>query len=146
MSTLNEAIYQRRSGDYALVMLFGTFAVFALVMAAVRIYGVMSYSVSQRSAEISIRGALGAEATDVSRMVFAQGAKMLLLGIAAGLVGAFGLSKMIAGVFVGTGISATDPLTFIGVPVILGTVALIANYVPAWRATKIDPMTALRME
>ena len=71
---------------------------------------------------------------------------MLVLGIAAGLVGAFGLSRMIAGLFVGSGISATDPVTFIGVPLILGTVVLIANYVPAWRATKIDPMAALRME
>ena len=144
--TLNEAIRQRQSGNYALITLFGTFAIFALLMAAVGIYGVMSYSVSQRAAEISIRRALGAEANDVSRMVLAEGAKMLVLGIAAGLVGAFGLSRMIAGLFVGSGISATDPVTFIGVPLILGTVALIANYVPAWRATKIDPMTALRME
>lgn len=144
--TLNEAIRQRQSGNYALITLFGTFAVFALLMAAVGIYGVMSYSVSQRAAEISIRRALGAEANDVSRMILAQGAKMLVLGIGVGLIGAFGLSRMIAGLVAGSGISATDPLTFIGVPVILGAVALIANYVPAWRATKIDPMTALRME
>ena len=146
VGSLNERLYQTQSGNYALIMLFGTFAFFALVMAAVGIYGVMSYSVSQRSAEISIRRALGAEANDVSQMVLAQGAKMLVFGIGAGLLGAFGLSKLIAGLVVGTGISATDPLTFIGVPLILGAVALIANYVPARRATKIDPMQALRTE
>ena len=146
VGSLNERLYQTQSGNYALIMLFGTFAFFALVMAAVGIYGVMSYSVSQRSAEISIRRALGAEANDVSQMVLAQGAKILVFGIGAGLLGAFGLSKLIAGLVVGTGISATDPLTFIGVPLILGAVALIANYVPARRATKIDPMQALRTE
>ncbi len=144
MRTMDEAIYERQSGNYALIMLFSTFAVFALVMAAVGIYGVMSYSVSQRSAEISIRRALGAESDDVSRMILGQGAKILVLGIAAGMVGAFLLSRMVAGIVFG--ISATDPVTFIGVPAILGLVALVANYVPARRATKIDPMTALRME
>ena len=82
----------------------------------------------------------------MSQMVLVQGAKMLVLGIAVGLVGAFVLSRLIAGLFAGTGVSSTDPLTFVTVPAILGTVALIANYVPARRATKIDPMQALRTE
>lgn len=104
----------------------------------------MSYSVSQRAGEISIRRALGAESGDVRRMVLIQGVRILAIGGAVGLVGAFLLSRLLTSLVYG--ISTTDPVTFIGVPMILGAVALLANYIPALQATRIDPMKALRVE
>jgi ABC-type antimicrobial peptide transport system permease subunit len=100
--------------------------------------------VSQRAGEISIHRALGAESGDVQRMVLFQGVRILAIGGAVGLVGAFLLTRLLTSLVYG--ISTTDPVTFIGVPMILGAVALLANYIPALQATRIDPMKALRME
>jgi putative ABC transport system permease protein len=142
--TMEQALRDGRLTSYALIMLFVTFAVFALAMSAVGIYGVMSYSVSQRTAEISIRMALGAKSGNVRLMVLGQGGKLVLLGGAAGLLGAAGMSQLLKSLVIG--ISALDPVTFVGVPAVLGTIGMIANYLPARRATKIEPMRALRVE
>ncbi len=142
--TLERAQYERRASNYALLTLFITFAVFALIMASVGIYGVMGYSVSQRKNEIGLRMALGAEAGNVRWMIVAQGARVLALGIVIGLAAAFGLSRVLSGIVVG--ISPTDPLTFVGVPAVLAVVALAANLIPARRATKMDPAATLRAE
>ncbi len=142
--TLGRAQYERRASNYALLTLFVTFAVFALIMASVGIYGVMAYSVSQRKNEIGLRMALGAEAGSVRWMVVAQGARILALGIVIGLAAALGLSRVLAGIVVG--ISPTDPITFVGVPAVLAVVALAANLIPARRATRMDPAQTLRAE
>ena len=142
--TLQRAQYERRASNYALLTLFVTFAVFALIMASVGIYGVMAYSVSQRRNEIGLRMALGAEAGSVRWMVVGQGARILGVGIAVGLLAAFLVSRVLAGLVVG--ISPTDPLTFVGVPTVLAIVALAANLIPARRATRMDPAATLRSE
>jgi ABC-type antimicrobial peptide transport system permease subunit len=125
-------------------MLFVTFAVFALFMAAIGIYGVMAYSVSQRRQEIGLRMALGARAGTVRWMVVSQGARLLAVGTVVGLVAAFGISRLLSNLVFG--ISASDPLTFIGVPLVLAGVALVANLIPARRATRVDPADTLRAE
>jgi len=142
--TMDQYAYDARSTDLVLVTLFVTFALFALAMAAMGIYGVMSYMVSERKAEISLRMALGAERWDVLRMVLRRGGRLLAMGTGIGLVGALLLSRMLASLVVG--VSERDPWAFIGVPVVLILVALIANYVPAFRATRVDPMQAMRAE
>lgn len=142
--TMEQYAYDAHSTDYALLTLFVAFAFFALAMAAMGIYGVMSYMVSERGAEISLRLALGAERRDVLAMVFRRGGRLLILGTGIGLVAALLLSRILAGVVVG--VSERDPLTFVGVPLVLGLVATVANYVPAFRATRVDPMQAMRAE
>ncbi len=142
--TLERARYERRASNYALLTLFITFAVFAMIMASVGIYGVMAYSVSQRKNEIGLRMALGAEAGTVRWMVLAQGARLLGAGIVVGLALALLLSRVLAGVVVG--VSSTDPLTFVGVPLLLAVVALAANLIPARRATRMDPAATLRAD
>jgi putative ABC transport system permease protein len=125
-------------------MLFVTFALFALGMAAIGIYGVMSYSVSQRRPEIGIRMALGAESSTVRRMVVKQGFIVVTIGIALGLPLALVLGRMMAATLFG--VSTTDPVVFGGVPLVLAVVAFVATYLPALRATRRDPMRALRSE
>ncbi|HZF39022.1 MAG TPA: FtsX-like permease family protein [Blastocatellia bacterium] len=104
----------------------------------------MSYSVNQRSQEIGLRMALGATSRDVLRMVIGEGFNLTVAGLALGLAAAFALSRLIAGQLFG--VTATDPLTYGGVAMLLGVVALIACYLPARRAVKVDPITALRHE
>jgi putative ABC transport system permease protein len=130
------------SGFYLALLV--AFASIAVALAAVGIYGVMSYSVSRRTHEIGIRIALGAEGSSVMQSVVVQGASVAAAGAAAGLVAAFGLTRMMRGILYG--VSPTDPRTFVAVTVLLFGVAILASLVPARRATRVDPLVALRAE
>jgi putative ABC transport system permease protein len=125
-------------------MLLGLFAALALVLGAIGLYSVMAYSVTQRTNEIGIRMALGANSGDVMKMIIREGSSIVVLGLAVGLAGAFGLTRLLASLLFGVGVS--DPLTFAGVSILLAIVAMLACYLPARRATKVDPMIALRAE
>ena len=135
---LSESLAQRR----LYMILLGVFAGAALLLAGVGIYGMVSYSVSRRTREMGIRMAIGAERGDVLRMVLRQGARVAVLGIAVGIALAAGLTRLMTSLLFG--VSATDPLTFLAVAGLLTLVALGASFLPARRATRVDPMTALR--
>lgn len=135
-----ESVAQQRS----LMFIFGAFAVLALVLASVGLYGVMSYTVSQRSREIGIRMALGAERSDVLKLVVGQGLVMTATGLAAGLAGAYGLTRLMESMLYK--ISATDSFTFTAISLVLFTVSLAACFMPALRATKVDACQVMRHE
>ena len=126
------------------MLLLGLFAVMAMVLASIGIYGVMSYSVTQRAHEIGIRMALGAARQNVLGMVMRQGLVLVGAGVAIGVAGAFGLTRLIASQLFG--VRPTDPTTFIFVALTLVGVAAFATFVPAMRATRVDPVVALRDE
>jgi predicted permease len=144
VETMDEIIsYSLRARRFSMVLL-GIFAVLALLMSCAGMYGVISYLVSQRTHEIGIRMALGAKRQDVLRMILGEAAKMAFLGVAIGLVASFALARLMAKLLFG--VSAHDPITLAGVASLLVLIALMACYIPARRATKVDPMVALRYE
>jgi putative ABC transport system permease protein len=135
---LSESIARQRFS----MLLLGIFAAVALVLAAVGIYGVMNYSVAQRTREMGIRLALGAQPGLVLMLILRQGLLLTLIGIGVGLAGALALTRVMAGLLFGVG--ATDPATFAAIVLLLAVVSLIACYIPARRATRVDPLIALR--
>ena len=142
--TMEEIVSQSVARQRFSMLLLGIFAALALVLAAVGIYGVMSYSVAQRTREFGIRMALGAQRSDVLKLAVGQGLKLVLIGIGIGLAAAFVLTRVMSSLLFG--VSATDPATFMIISLVLIGVAVAASFIPARRATKIDPMVALRYE
>jgi predicted permease len=142
--TMTDILGRQVAKDKFVLILMAVFAGVALSLAAVGIYGVLSYSVNQRVHEIGIRIALGARAAQVRGIVVGQAALVAGFGMAAGLAGAFGLSRFMQSLLFE--VTVTDPVVFGGVAVVLSAVAVVAGYIPARRATKIDPMVALRRE
>ncbi len=142
--TLEEQVADSVADRRFSLLLLGSFAVIALVLAAVGIYGVMAYAVSQRTHEIGLRMALGARMSEVVSLVLRQGMRLVVGGVALGIAGAFVLTRLMESLLFD--VSATDPLTFVGVPLVLAAVAFLANLIPALRASCVDPITALRYE
>lgn len=137
---VGNSIAQRRFS----MLLMGIFAAVALMLAAVGIYGMMSYSVAQRTHEIGVRMALGAQRFDVQKMVMNEGIKLAVAGLAIGLACALGLTRLLGSLLFE--ISSADPITYVEIAILLVSVSLLASFLPAWRATRVDPMTALRYE
>jgi putative ABC transport system permease protein len=144
IQTIEEVVSHAMAQPRFSALLFALFAALALILAVSGIYGVMSFSVSQRSREIGIRMALGATNKDVLKLVIGQGMTLVLVGAGAGLIVSLILSRLMESLLFG--VSAIDPATLIIVPLMLACAALLACYVPARRATKLDPMVTLRYE
>jgi putative ABC transport system permease protein len=142
--TLEEMMAKSVSQRRFNMLLLAIFAGVALLMAAVGIYGVMSYSVGQRRHEIGLRMALGAQSADVLRLLLVQGMKLVVLGMAIGLAAAIALTRLLSSLLFD--VRATDPATFAAIALVLAIVALLACYLPARRAAKVDPVVALRIE
>jgi putative ABC transport system permease protein len=144
IKTMDDVFSASVANTRLVVLLFGVFAMFALLLTSIGLYGVIAYSVAQRTHEIGIRLALGAQRRTVLGMIIKQGMILTLIGAVVGLVGAFLVTRVMKSVLYN--VSTTDPIIFIGVPLVLALVALVACYIGARRATKVDPLTALRYE
>ncbi|MEJ7576813.1 MAG: ABC transporter permease [Pyrinomonadaceae bacterium] len=144
IKTMDDVLSASVANNRLVVLLFGVFAMFALLLASIGIYGVIAYSVAQRTHEIGIRIALGAQAKDVLHLVVGQGMRLVVLGVGLGLIGAFVVTRLLVSLLYS--VSATDPLVYAGVAVLLTIIALLACYIPARRAMRVDPMVALRYE
>lgn len=142
--TMNSRLSKAVTAPRFYAVLMGSFSGIAILLALVGLYGVISHSVSQRTQEIGIRAALGAQSRDILKLVVGQGLWMTLIGLVIGLAGAAAVTRTLKGLLFG--ITPTDPLTFTGIAVLFLFVALIASYIPARRAARTDPMTALRYE
>jgi predicted lysophospholipase L1 biosynthesis ABC-type transport system permease subunit len=142
--TMDEIVIRNTSRQRFNMLLLTIFGASALLMAAIGIYGLMAYSVQQRTQELGIRLALGAPASHIRNMVIRQGMVRALIGVVIGIAGAFGLTRFLASFLFD--VEAWDPLAFVVTPILLSAVALLAVWIPARRAVRVDPMTALRFE
>jgi putative ABC transport system permease protein len=144
VSTMEDVLSDSIARQRFSMLLLGLFAAVALLLAAVGLYGGMSYSVAQRTHEIGIRMALGAQSRDVLKLAVGQGLRLVLIGVVLGLAAAFTLTRVMSSLLFG--VSATDPTTFIAISLVLIGVAALASYIPARRAAKVDPLIALRYD
>ena len=142
--TMNELFARSTSESRFSLLLFSLFAALAVILASIGIYGVMATSVVQRTHEIGLRMALGAQKRDVLQLIIGQAMVLVVVGMAAGLLAAFALTRLMTTMLFG--VSATDPITYVLIAVFFAAVAMIASYIPAWRATQVDPLVALRTE
>jgi putative ABC transport system permease protein len=144
VATMEDVVSASFARSRFTMIVLGMFAALALLLAAVGIYGVVAYSVAQRTSEIGIRVAMGAQRRDVLRLILIQGGRLILIGVALGLASALAITRAMSSLLFG--VSAADPLTFAGVAGLLMGVAFFACYVPARRAMRVDPLIALRYE
>jgi putative ABC transport system permease protein len=144
IKTLQQHLYTQVAQPRFRTTLITVFALIALILASIGIYGVISYTVSHRTREIGIRMALGAQRRQVLNMIIGQGFQLTAISIALGLIGAFALTRLMKGFLFG--VTATDPMTYIAVTTLLMAIAMLACFIPARRATKVDPVIALRSE
>jgi putative ABC transport system permease protein len=142
--TLNEVIDSTTAPRRFNTLLLAIFAAVALALAAVGIYSVISYSVTQRTQEVGVRMALGARPDDVVRLILKQGLTLTLIGVASGVLGALAAARVMSGLLYG--VTATDPATFVAISLLLAIVAMLACYLPARRAARVEPIAALRCE
>jgi ABC-type antimicrobial peptide transport system permease subunit len=144
VATLKERLAQQTAGNRAFVLLMSLFALFALALAAVGVYGVVSYSVANRTQEIGVRMALGAQLRDVLRLVVGQGGRLALMGVALGLLLALVITPVLTNWLYG--VSPLDKISLVGMSILLLGVAMVASYIPARRAARVAPFQALRLD
>ena len=144
LRTLDSLLRERTRSWRVYGAMFSVFAAMALLLASVGLYAVIAHSVSQRTQEIGVRMAMGASTRNLLGMVFAQGMRQLLIGLAVGVAASFGLTRILAALLVG--VTPADPMTFVSVALVLTVAGVVGSAVPAWRAIKVDPIVALRYQ